>query len=221
MPAANLIDLDNVIHRAGGHPILRVEHLSLPPGRHGLLLGPSGSGKTTLLHMLAGLMVPDQGSLSLLGHDLRAIGDAGRDRLRADHVGIVFQQLHLIAAVSVADNLRLARRLAGSAPDEKGLMDLLARVGLAERARALPSDLSQGERQRVAVARALVNRPALLLADEPTSALDDTNCDAVIDLLLEQAELSGATLLVATHDRRLMSQLPVLLELAKPMEQAA
>ncbi len=221
MPVANLIDLDDVVHHAGGKPILSVERLSLPPGRHGLLLGPSGSGKTTLLHALAGLLVPDQGRLSLLGHDLRAIGDAGRDRLRADHVGIVFQQLHLIHAVSVADNLRLARRLAGKAPDEKGLKELLARVGLADRAGAVPSDLSQGERQRVAVARALVNQPALLLADEPTSALDDANCDGVIDLLLEQAELSQATLLVATHDRRLMSRLPVLLELVKPMERVA
>jgi putative ABC transport system ATP-binding protein len=221
MPAANLIDLDNVVHHAGGKPILSVARLSLPPGHHGLLLGPSGSGKTTLLHALAGLLVPDQGRLSLLGHDLRAIGDAGRDRLRADHVGIVFQQLHLIHAVSIADNLRLARRLAGKAPDEKGLKELLIRVGLADRMNALPAELSQGERQRVAVARALVNQPALLLADEPTSALDDANCDGVIDLLLEQAALSGATLLVATHDRRLMSRLPVLLELVKPMERAA
>jgi putative ABC transport system ATP-binding protein len=221
MPAADLIDLDDVVHHAGGKRILSVERLSLPPGRHGLLLGPSGSGKTTLLHALAGLLVPDQGRLSLLGHDLRAIGDAGRDRLRADHVGIVFQQLHLIHAVSIADNLRLARRLAGKAPDEKGLKELLIRVGLADRMNALPADLSQGERQRVAVARALVNQPALLLADEPTSALDDANCDSVIDLLLEQAALSGATLLVATHDRRLMSRLPVLLELVKPMERAA
>lgn len=221
MPTPNLIDLDNVIHRAGGRNILFVEHLSLPPGRHGLLLGPSGSGKTTLLHALAGLLIPDQGNLSLLGYDLRAMGDAGRDRLRAEHVGIIFQQLHLINAVSIADNLRLARRLAGKAPDEKGLLELLSRVGLAERADALPSDLSQGERQRVAVARALANQPSLLLADEPTSALDDANCAAVIDLLLEQAALSGATLLVATHDRRLMSRLPVLLELAKSREQVA
>lgn len=221
MLTPHLIDLDNVIHHAGGRSILSVEKLTLPPGRHGLLLGPSGSGKTTLLHVLAGLLVPAQGSLSLLGNDLRAVGDAGRDRLRAAHVGIVFQQLHLIHAVSIADNLRLARRLAGKPPDEKGILELLARVGLAERADALPSDLSQGERQRVAVARALVNRPALLLADEPTSALDDANCAAVVDLLLEQAALSGATLLIATHDRRLMSRLPVLLELVKPRERAA
>ncbi|MBP7337229.1 ABC transporter ATP-binding protein [Niveispirillum sp.] len=221
MRDSNLIDLDKVVHHAGGRSILFVERLTLPPGRHGLLLGPSGSGKTTLLHALAGLLVPSQGRLSLLGHDLRAIGDAGRDRLRADHVGIIFQQLHLIHAVSVADNLRLARRLAGKPPDEKGLRQLLTRVGLGDRADASPSDLSQGERQRVAVARALANQPALLLADEPTSALDDANCQAVIDLLLEQAALSGATLLVATHDRRLMSRLPVLLELSKPMERAA
>lgn len=221
MLESDLVDLTDILHHAGGRRILEVAKLTLERGRHGLLLGPSGSGKTTLLHALAGLLVPDRGNLSLLGHDLRAMGNAGRDRLRADHVGIVFQQLHLIAAVNVADNLHLARRLAGKARDEKGVMDLLGRVGLADRAGALPSDLSQGERQRVAVARALVNRPSLLLADEPTSALDDTNCAAVIDLLLEQADISGATLLVATHDRRLTARLPVLLELTKPMERAA
>lgn len=218
MLASNLIDLHDVVHHAGGRPILVVEQLTLPLGRHGLLLGPSGSGKTTLLHLLGGLLAPQQGSLSVLGLDLRAMGDAGRDRWRADHVGIVFQQLHLIAAVSIVDNLRLARRLAGKGPDDKAVMQLLTRVGLADRANALPTDLSQGERQRVAVARALVNQPSILLADEPTSALDDANCQTVIDLLVEQADLSGATLLVATHDRRLMSRLPVLLELARPME---
>ncbi|MFV3075458.1 ABC transporter ATP-binding protein [Niveispirillum fermenti] len=221
MPDHDLAELTDVVHHAGSRRILEVSKLTLARGRHGLLLGPSGSGKTTLLHALAGLLVPDQGSLLLLGNDLRSIGDVGRDRLRADHVGIVFQQLHLIAAVSVADNLRLARRLAGKGPDEQAIMDLLARVGLADRAGTLPADLSQGERQRVAVARALVNQPSLLLADEPTSALDDANCDAVIDLLLEQADLSGVTLLVATHDRRLTARLPVLLELARPVERAA
>lgn len=221
MLESDLVHLTDIRHHAGGRCILEVAKLTLERGRHGLLLGPSGSGKTTLLHALAGLLVPDRGNLSLSGRDLRAMGNAARDRLRADHVGIVFQQLHLIAAVNVADNLHLARRLAGKARDEKGVMDLLGRVGLADRAGALPSDLSQGERQRVAVARALVNRPSLLLADEPTSALDDTNCAAVIDLLLEQADISGATLLVATHDRRLTARLPVLLELTTPMERAA
>lgn len=216
-----LIDLTDVVHDAAGRTILSVPHLRLALGNHGLLLGPSGSGKTTLLHTLAGLLVPDRGRVLLLGHDLRAAGSAGRDRLRAAHVGIVFQQLHLIGAISVIDNLRLARRLAGQGPDDDLVWVLLDRVGLADRAAALPDQLSQGERQRVAVARALVNRPALLLADEPTSALDDDNCAAILDLLLEQAALSGATLLVATHDQRLVSRLPVLLRLTKPMECAA
>ncbi|WP_210163318.1 ABC transporter ATP-binding protein [Niveispirillum irakense] len=221
MMQAPLLDVSDVRHTAGGRVILSVPRLILSSCQHGLLLGPSGSGKTTLLHAIAGLMMPDQGRIALLGQNLTALGRAGRDRLRARHIGIIFQQLHLIAAVSVADNLRLAARLAGNVPDEEAIAQLLSRVGLADRARALPDELSQGERQRVAVARALVNQPALLLADEPTSALDDANCEAVIMLLLEQAGLSGATLLVATHDQRLTSRLPVLLNLAKPMEQAA
>lgn len=218
---APLLDINDLRHSAGGRVILSVPRLMLLSGQHGLLLGPSGSGKTTLLHALAGLLTPDQGAISLLGQDMGAVRRAGRDRLRARHIGIIFQQLHLIAAVSVADNLRLAARLAGNIPGEEAIAQLLARVGLGDRARALPDELSQGERQRVAVARALVNQPALLLADEPTSAMDDANCEAVITLLLEQAGLSGATLLVATHDQRLTSRLPVLLNLAKPMEQAA
>lgn len=216
-----LIEIDNLRHSIGGREILSVPALHLAKGQHGLLLGPSGSGKTTLLNLLAGLLPVMAGSFKLLGQDMRQLGPVGLDRLRAQHIGIVFQQLHLIEAVSIADNLRLAQTLAGHAVDEAVIRDLLSRVGLGDRAKARPSDLSQGERQRVAVARALVNRPALLLADEPTSALDDENCAAALDLLLQQAELSGATLLIATHDQRLTARVPVALRLTKPEGVAA
>jgi putative ABC transport system ATP-binding protein len=137
-----------------------------------------------------------------------------RDRLRGQALGIVFQHLHLIGAVSVLDNLRLARRMAGLAPDDTHLRGLLAALGLADKAARRPRGLSFGEAQRVAIARALANRPRLLLADEPTAALDDDNCARVAELLLAQAAAAGASLLVATHDRRLAGHFEERLELA-------
>jgi putative ABC transport system ATP-binding protein len=117
---------------------------------------------------------------------------------------MVLQRLHLIGALSVEANLRLARSLAGLAPAPARIAALLEQLGLAALARARPHQLSQGEAQRVAIARALINQPALILADEPTAALDDGNCAAVTDLLLGQAGASGATLVIATHDQRLI-----------------
>lgn len=216
-----LLNVVNLTYQVQGKPILDLPALQLARGRHGLLLGPSGSGKTSLLHILAGLLRPTGGHVFLLGNDLTALGAAAADRLRARHVGIIFQQLHLIRAVSALDNLRLAQRLAGQQPDDASARHLLDRLGLAARADALPDTLSQGERQRVAVARALVNKPMLLLADEPTSALDDENCDATLRLLLEQAEMSGATLLIATHDQRLTRHLPVHVRLSPQREPVA
>lgn len=221
MAGERLVDVSDLTYQVGGKRVLDLPTLRLERGHHGLLLGPSGSGKTSLLHILAGLLRPTGGRVTLLGADLHGAGAAEADRLRAENIGIIFQQLHLIRAVSALDNLRLAQRLAGRRPDDAAALGLLARLGLSGRAGALPDMLSQGERQRVAVARALVNRPALLLADEPTSALDDENCDATLHLLLEQATLSGATLLIATHDQRLARHLPVHLRLSLPKEQAA
>ena len=125
--------------------------------------------------------------------------------------------MHLIAALSVRGNLRLARWLAGQAPDPDCVARLLDELGLTRLARARPRQLSQGERQRLAIARAVINRPALVLADEPTSALDDASCAAVVELLLGQADASGATLVIATHDARLAPHFAQRLELpARP-----
>jgi putative ABC transport system ATP-binding protein len=155
------------------------------------------------LHLIAGLLPPDRGSVRVAGQDLGALTPAQLDAWRGKMIGIVLQRLHLIPALTVRDNLRLARTLARLPPDPARIDALIAQLGLSALADARPRRLSEGEAQRVAIGRAVVNQPALILADEPTSALDDANCEAVLALLRAQAEASGATLVIATHDARL------------------
>ena len=200
---APVLAIADLAQRFGARTVLRVAAWSVAAGRHSLVLGPSGCGKSTLLHLIAGLLRPTQGQIRVAGRDLAALGPAELDRLRGQQIGIVLQNLHLIAAITVRDNLRLARSLAGLPDDEARIGQLLAELHLTGLAGARPRELSQGEAQRVAIARAVINRPALILADEPTSALDDANCAAVVMLLRRQAEASGATLVIATHDQRL------------------
>jgi putative ABC transport system ATP-binding protein len=181
--------------------------LTLGRGEHALLLGPSGSGKSTLVNLIAGLLTPASGQIHIAGEPMTGIGPAARDDLRRRRIGIVFQTLRLVSALSLGANLTLARRLAGRSPDPAGTDALIDRLGLAGRANARPRELSQGEAQRAAIARALVASPDLLLADEPTSALDDANMAIVADLLVETANSNGSTLLIATHDARLQSRI--------------
>lgn len=194
----------------GERTILDNLDLAVGRGAHLLLLGPSGSGKTSLLNLAAGLLTPTAGTVRVNGTAWPA-DQAARDRLRGHSIGIVFQTLRLVSALSLEGNLRLAARLAGQ-PVE-GIARLLDALGLAHLAGARPRALSQGEAQRAAIARALVARPALLLADEPTSALDDANADRVAELLLASAEREGSTLVVATHDSRLARHFPRVLRL--------
>ena len=179
-----------------GHPALAGVSLTLAPGERALLLGPSGSGKSTLLNLLCGLQRPDSGQVTLGG---APVDDAVRRR----HFGIVFQSLRLVSALSLRANLVLAQKLQTGSSDQTRIDTLLNRLDIAHRAHARPHQLSQGEAQRAAIARALVVRPAILVADEPTSALDAANAAAVAALLDELAEETGATLLIATHDDRL------------------
>lgn len=172
-------------------------------GEHTLLLGPSGCGKTTFINVIAGLQTIDVGEVVVGGTALANLSASARDSFRGKAIGLVMQRLHLIAALSVADNLRLAARLAGTDADSAYLKKLAEDLHIADKLERRPRQLSQGEAQRVAIARALVNRPQLVLADEPTSALDDDNAEAAIALLLQQATAHNATLVVATHDARI------------------
>lgn len=210
---AGAVAVERLRYTIGPRTILALEHWSVPAGGRALVLGPSGSGKTTLLQLLAGLALPSAGRILIAGRDLAAMSEGERDVFRGRTIGFVFQTLHLVRALSVLDNLRLATFLTGTERSREELEALLQAVGLAARAGARPADLSQGEAQRVAIARALVNRPRLILADEPTSALDDRNARAVIELLLARAEEAGAALVAATHDARLLPWFEQRLEL--------
>ena len=180
-----MFSLKGVRHRYGAREVLHLERFEASQGEKWLVLGPSGSGKSTLLHILAGLLHPSSGTVEV-----------------ARPIGIVPQKLHLIASLSVEQNLLLAQYLAGAKQEPARAAQVLAGVGLADRAGDRPHQLSHGQAQRVAVARAVMNRPKLLIADEPTSNLDDAHCAAALDLLESQAAECGATLIVATHDAR-------------------
>ncbi len=200
--------LTGVAQRYGRTPAVRIDAWRAQPGEHWLLAGDSGSGKTTLLHILAGLTTPTEGSVVVGGTDLATLAGSARDRWRGRSVGLVPQRLHLVAALDVRSNLLLAQFLAGLPQDRARVDELLAALGVGDLALRYPRQLSQGQAQRVAVARAVVNRPALVLADEPTASLDDSHAAATLRLLRQQAEATGATLVVASHDARVRPLLP-------------
>lgn len=168
-----------------------------------LVTGASGTGKTTLLHLLAGLLPLNSGKIQVGDTDLAQLSGRALDRFRGRHIGIVFQQAHFVAALSVLDNLVLAGWLSQGKKEAKKAKNLLERLGILEQAAKKPAQLSIGQQQRAAIARALMSDPVLLLADEPTSSLDDQNTQLVADLLQEQAQQAGAALLIVTHDQRL------------------
>lgn len=221
MTEVAVLELRALRHGYGERVLFDGLDLVLRKGEHRLLLAPSGVGKTTLINLVAGLLTPVAGEVRVCGESMSAGSATRRDDLRRRHIGVVFQTLRLVSALSLHANLRLAQRLAGQPPDEAVIERLLQTVGLTHRAHDKPRRLSQGEMQRGAIARALVGKPALLLADEPTSALDDANAEKVARLLLETAHANGSTLLIATHDARLQAYIPTALRLGPQIPVAA
>ena len=203
-----MFSLSGVRHAYAGADALRLEAFSAAQGEHWLVLGPSGSGKSTLLHLLCGLLRPLEGAIEVAGERLDRMDESALDRWRARVVGIVPQRLHLLPSLTVQDNLLLAQYAAGLPQANARAHEVLGRVGLARRAGAYPHELSHGQAQRAAVARAVINRPRVLLADEPTSNLDDSNCVRALDLLEGEANGCDATLVIATHDRRARDRFP-------------
>jgi putative ABC transport system ATP-binding protein len=191
--------------------------MSCEQGSHWLVLGESGCGKTTLLHLLGGLRKPTAGEIIVQNEDISKISGERLDHFRGQNIGIIFQQSHLIKALTVEENLLTAQYLAGAKQDKEKIRNILAKLNLEDKLKAKPNNLSLGEQQRVAIARALINDPVLILADEPTSSLDDKNCREVVKLLLEQSQNFDATLLIVTHDGRLkeLFKNQILLEAAK------
>jgi len=190
-----------------GRTVLDGVDLRLGRGEAVALVGRSGSGKSTLLHVAAGIAVPTAGRVVLAGHDLGAAGEEARTRLRRDHVGLVFQFFHLLPHLSLRENVALPGWIAGDdqARTRERAELLLGRVGLLDRAGDAVGRLSGGEQQRVALCRALLRGPALVLADEPTGSLDDRTGREVMDLLLDLTRQEGGAVLYVTHSRELAS----------------
>lgn len=202
---------------------LSVPSFSLESGQHAVILGPSGCGKSTLLHLMAAILTPQEGVLRVAGTDVANLSSRAADAWRGQTIGFLPQRLALIASLSARENLLLACYANGKAADTAHADALLAALGLSGKANAKPHQLSQGQQQRVAIARAIFNRPQLLLADEPTANLDDAACTAVTDLLTSQASQCGASLVIATHDARVLAALPdaTVLRLHTPNKEAA
>jgi len=191
---------------AGPVNILRGIDLDIDPGEAVGLVGPSGSGKTSLLMVLAGLERATAGSVTLAGNEVTALDEDALARLRREHVGIVFQAFHLIPTMTALENVAIPLELAGRPDAFDRAREALRSVGLGHRLTHLPGQLSGGEQQRTALARAFVARPLLLLADEPTGNLDHATGAAVMDLMFELRVMHGTTLLLITHDAELAAR---------------
>ena len=207
---------------SGGRPltVLRDISLAIAPREFVAVTGPSGSGKTTLLGLLAGLDRPTKGIVRLDGEDLGPLSEDARARLRAEKVGFVFQTFQLLPTLTALENvivpleLRAAKRDGGEKSGGERAAELLTRVGLGDRTHHYPAQLSGGEQQRVARARAFANRPKILFADEPTGSLDAENGRTIIDLLVELNRDAGTTLLLVTHDPALAERANRIIRLA-------
>ena len=189
---------------------LQIEHLRLEATEHVALIGPSGCGKTTLLNILAGVALPHSGKVQVANESVDRLPDARRRDFRIRKLGLVFQNFELLDYLDVRDNillpLRVGRGLSVTAALRQRAQDMAERLGIGDKLERHPPQLSQGERQRVAVCRALILQPLVILADEPTGNLDPANKFVVLDLLLDYARESGATLLTVTHDQELLNR---------------
>ena len=200
--------------------VIDLEPLSLNDGEQVALVGTSGSGKTTLLHLIAGILAPDGGRIvcefpgSGTVH-LESLSEAERDVFRGRHIGYIFQTHHLLPGFTALENVLLGMSFTGRHSDPKWAEHLLKEVGLGDRLHYKPHRLSVGQQQRVAVARALANRPKLVLADEPTGALDPSNAQQVLDLIRSLCTEVNATLLLVSHDTGITAQFPRVLRLSE------
>ncbi|MGD9095698.1 MAG: ABC transporter ATP-binding protein [Chromatiales bacterium] len=188
-----------------GPGLLRIDEFLIGRGETLFLYGPSGSGKTTLLNLLAGVLLPSQGSVEILGQDITRMRPYRRDLFRARHIGVIFQQLNLIPYLDVLENVLIASHFAKLDTESSTAHadELLETLGMQGHLHKRPTELSIGQQQRVAVARALVTRPEILIADEPTSALDSDNREVFMQHMLQMAAENDTTVIFVSHDRGL------------------
>ena len=203
-------DLVKSFNQPGGGSLTVLDVQRFDVGAHGqaeqvCLIGESGGGKTTLLHLIAGLLVPDSGSIQVAGVELTRLSEAGRDRMRAASVGYVFQTFNLLPAFTAIENVRLGMTFGAGRHDSERARHLLDRVGLSDRANYKPSQLSVGQQQRVAIARALAGKPRILLADEPTANVDPGSAKTVLDLIRISCQEEQISLLMVTHSMEIAS----------------
>jgi putative ABC transport system ATP-binding protein len=197
-----MISIKSVSHNYAGIHNIKFNDWQINEGEQWLLLGESGSGKTTLLHILTGILKPSYGWVSINGTSLYTLSSKALDQFRGRNIGIIFQRPHLIKSLSIKENLVLAQSFAGLPEQTERIDEVLNSLDIISKKNSYPAELSQGQLQRVSIARAVLNKPTLLIADEPTSSLDDKNAAAVLELLMKQSGMNQATLVVATHDKR-------------------
>jgi putative ABC transport system ATP-binding protein len=205
-----LLKTKNLTFTHPGQKTICFENIEIAEGECLLVLGKSGSGKTTLLNLLSGLSKPDTGEIELNNQLISNLSGQKLDLFRGQNIGIVFQKPHLLAPLSVIENLRMANFF--SKKKNGKLEEILNDLGLSHKINSSVLTLSEGESQRVSIARALANEPKLILADEPTSSLDDENAEKVIQLLKEQSMKIGAALIIVTHDQRVKNHIPKFIE---------
>ncbi|WP_231459590.1 ABC transporter ATP-binding protein [Pedobacter sp. Leaf132] len=202
-----MINLNSISHQYPKGQVIKFPDWNIEYKEQWLLMGVSGSGKSTLLNIISGLLRPTQGDVKFDDVNLYGLSAKRMDKFRGQKIGIVFQRPHLIRSLTVIENLEIAASMAGCKFDKQRIKLILNDLGLNEKQSSYPEELSQGQLQRVSVARALVNKPSLLIADEPTSSLDDKNTIQVLEMLTNQAQNNGAALIIATHDQRVRNHI--------------
>ena len=214
-----MIKLNNVRkdYRSGNNTttIVDVDELNISAGEKVAIVGASGSGKTTLLNLLSGLVVADSGQIVIDGQDITTLSESGRDRFRANNIGYLFQNFHLLDGYSALENVELGMLFASGAVKSQRAAEQLAKLGLGQRLHHQPSELSIGQQARVALARATVNNPKIILADEPTGALDSASAREALDLLFEQSASHDSTLICVTHDKSVAANFDRILDMGQ------
>ncbi len=196
-------------------PVLEIARLKVEKGSHTLISGDSGCGKSTLMNLVGGVLTGFEGQIEVAGTSLSVLGASARDRFRAAHLGVIFQQFNLIPYLSVLQNIELAPKLAKKAFDRGRIREMMLHLQIDELAATPAAQLSHGQQQRVAAARALAAGADIVLADEPTSALDDRNARLFLDLLFKEAELNQTTIVVVSHDLRYRKRFDQFVDLAQ------